>query len=375
VSELRYPLVDHARSDYQTAVVQVVPVAQPLFRLKSSVGFRKPGFGQRKRAFPMREPYNTLFTAKVPLGNIVAPEIQHRFAGNPLDRADALRRDADWLLQAQNSSQALFLPMHELKVALIDKKPAADEGVQLHWLNAEELDASGERGICVFLGLADGTPRFACAVSELSPSHTLSFTDCRRAAMRLAAAEAGIIAQARAQLDWHARNQFCGNCGHPSRLARGGQLRCCDQCKGQIFPRTDPVVIMLITHAERCLLGQSAQRMPGMGIYSALAGFVDQGESIEEAVRREVFEEAGIKVGAVSYHSSQPWPFPASLMIGCHGEAITSEISIDPREMADVDWFDRDRVRSAFAGLENFKLPGDIAIAHHLIMHWLTAND
>ena len=315
----------------------------------------------------------------------MAPDIQHRFAGNPLDRADSQRRDADWLLQARQSAQALFLPMQQLKVPLTDLENGAGAdalavaSAQLQWLTRDELDAltpvGAEPEVCVLLGLANGAPRFACAVGEASSNQSLSFTDCRRAAMQLAPAEAGIVAQARAQLDWHARNQFCGSCGHPSQMARGGQLRSCERCQGQIFPRTDPVVIMLITHEDRCLLGQSAQRMPKMGIYSALAGFVDQGESIEEAVRREVFEEAGVTVGPVTYHSSQPWPFPASLMIGCHGEALTSEITIDHREMADVDWFDRGKIRSAFAGNENFKLPGDIAIAHHLIMHWLAAND
>ena len=306
----------------------------------------------------------------------MAFEIQHTFAGNPLDRADALRRDPDRLLEAQRSANARFLPVQKLKIPLLLEGASGNADCpQLHWLTHSALAELGELGNCVFLGLAEGDPLFACETPNTLAEEQLSFTDCRRAAMQLAPSDAGIVAQARAQLDWHARNKYCGNCGKPSVLARGGALRSCDHCNEKIFPRTDPVVIMLITHNDRCLLGQSAHRMPKMGMYSALAGFVDQGESIEEAVRREVFEEAGVRVGEVTYHSSQPWPFPASLMIGCRGVALADDIKIDPREMADADWFSREQIRSAFAGNEPFKLPGEIAIAHHLIMHWLTAND
>ena len=141
-------------------------------------------------------------------------------------------------------------------------------------------------------------------------------------------------------------------------------------CGARHYPRTDPVVIMVVADGERCLLGRSARRVTGL--YSALAGFVDQGESIEEAVRREVREEAGIRVGAVRYHSSQPWPFPSSLMIGCHGQALSRDITIDPEEMTAVEWFHRDDVRNAMAGDHpDLNLPGPIAIAHHLIRAWL----
>jgi NAD+ diphosphatase len=142
-------------------------------------------------------------------------------------------------------------------------------------------------------------------------------------------------------------------------------------CKAQHFPRTDPVAIMLISNGEHCLLGQSRGRLSRTGRYSALAGFIDQGESIEEAVRREVKEEAGIEVGEVRYHSSQPWPFPSSLMIGCHGVAATTDIRIDPEEMTDVRWFRREEVRAALRHENpNLQVPDAIAIAHHLIRAW-----
>jgi NAD+ diphosphatase len=142
-------------------------------------------------------------------------------------------------------------------------------------------------------------------------------------------------------------------------------------CNANHFPRTDPVVIMVVSDGDKCLLGQSRGRLSRTGRYSALAGFMDQGESIEEAVRREVKEEAGIEVGEVRYHSSQPWPFPSSLMIGCHGKARTTDIHIDDEEMTDVRWFSRDEVRLALKG-ENpdLQVPDSIAIAHHLIKAW-----
>jgi NAD+ diphosphatase len=152
---------------------------------------------------------------------------------------------------------------------------------------------------------------------------------------------------------------------------RGGHVRVCGACNSEHFPRTDPVAIMLISDGDRCLLGQARGRLAGSGMYSALAGFIDQGESIEEAVRREVREEAGVTVGAVSYHSSQPWPFPSSLMIGCLGRALTTDITIDPAEMADVAWFGRADVRAALLQEHpTLRVPGPIAIAHHLIKAW-----
>ena len=190
----------------------------------------------------------------------------------------------------------------------------------------------------------------------------------------LAAAETGILAHARSQLDWHARHGFCSVCGPPTDSKRGGQVRECPSCRAQHFPRTDPVVITVVGDAttDRCLLGQSRGRLSRLRMYSALAGFVDQGEAIEEAVAREVMEEAGIHVKNVRYHSSQPWPFPCSLMIGCLAEAATTTIRKD-EEMSDVQWFDRREVLMALEEQsERLTVPGPIAIAHHLIKAWAT---
>ena len=297
----------------------------------------------------------------------------HTFAGNPLDRADAQRRDPDWLAARAVDPESRYLVMHKLNVPLV-----AGEATELVWLPGDQVTALGLTEPPVLLGLRDGRAWFAADASDLADPSEIGFDahvelrDARAAAMQLATADTGIVAQARSQIDWHRRHRFCSVCGAPSAAGRGGHVRHCDACGADHFPRTDPVVIMVIVDGNRCLLGQSAGRMVSMGLYSALAGFVDQGESIEEAVRREVREEAGVGVGEVRYHSSQPWPFPSSLMIGCHGRATSTEINIDPEEMADVSWFEREEVLETLRGGEGRpkQLPGPIAIAHHLIISW-----
>ncbi len=175
------------------------------------------------------------------------------------------------------------------------------------------------------------------------------------------------LAQARSYLHWHTANRFCGRCGAALQSKGGGTSRICPSCDAEIFPRVDPVVIMLAIDGERCLLGRQARFAPGM--YSALAGFLEPGETIEEAVRREVKEESGIRVGRVAYHSSQPWPFPHSLMIGCHAEALSTDVDRDAEELEDCRWFDREEVRLMLAGAhpDGLKAPFPMAIAHHLI--------
>jgi len=311
--------------------------------------------------------------------------IQHVFSGNPLDRADTLRRDEDALAAAASDPQSRYLLLWNLNVLLVADAAAP----MLGWLEQGDVAALGIDTPPVLLGLKDGRAHFALDVSSLGdPMHELNlsqpwqFDDARRAAMGLATWETGILAQARSQLDWHRRHQFCSVCGERTTPRKGGHVRRCDDCGAEHFPRTDPVAIMLITEGDRCLLGQSAGRLASTGMYSALAGFIDQGESIEEAVRREVMEEAGIRVGKVRYHSSQPWPFPSSLMIGCHGRAESTDIHMDTTEMADVRWFAQDEVRAAMNRVRSgtsgalptepgqLLLPGPIAIAHHLIRAW-----
>ena len=183
--------------------------------------------------------------------------------------------------------------------------------------------------------------------------------------------ELGILAEAKALLHWHGRHRFCANCGAPTATACSGFRRDCAACGAQHFPRTDPVAIMLVARGERCLLGRQSRFVAGM--YSCLAGFVEPGETIEAAVRRETFEEAGVRIGDVHYVASQPWPFPANLMIGCRAEALSDEIVVDRSELEDARWFARDEVAAMLAGAhpDGLRGPVPVAIAHHLMRGWL----
>ena len=185
--------------------------------------------------------------------------------------------------------------------------------------------------------------------------------------------ELGILAEAKALLHWHARHRFCANCGAPTQTSSAGFRRDCAACGAQHFPRTDPVAIMLVARGERCLLGRQSRFAAGM--YSCLAGFIEPGETVEDAVRRETFEEAGVRVGAVRYVASQPWPFPANLMVGCLGEALSEEITLDRDELEDGRWFARDEVTLMLEGRhpDGLRGPVPIAIAHHLIRNWMDA--
>lgn len=297
----------------------------------------------------------------------------HVFSGNPLDRGERERRDEDWIKDKARDSTSKFLPMWGPRVLLGVNSPPV-----LGWLAQEELAQAGSDAEPVFLGIQDDTAYFAvdltkndAAAEQLQTSSSRIFEDCRSAAEQISIPEAGILAQGRAQINWHTRHGFCSVCGHPTEVRRGGQKRVCPSCSTEHFPRVDPVIITIVADGDRCLLGQSRGRLARMNRYSCLAGFVEQGESIEEAVAREVMEEAGIQVKNVRYHSSQPWPFPSSLMMGCHAEAATTEIAMDDEEMTDVQWFDREEVLLALQEKsEKLALPGPIAIAHHLIKSW-----
>ena len=200
----------------------------------------------------------------------------------------------------------------------------------------------------------------------------LALIDLRSIAVQgLVGAEAlAVLGQAKAILSWHARHGFCANCGAATRPAAAGWRRECDVCKAQHFPRTDPVVIMLALDGERCLLGRQSRWPKGM--YSCLAGFVEPGETIEEAVRREIREESGIACGEVAYLASQPWPFPSSLMIGCFARAASRDIVVDGVELEDARWFTRDEVMAMFDKRhpEGLSAPMPMAIAHHILRVW-----
>lgn len=308
------------------------------------------------------------------------PEHRNIFSGNPLDREAARRRDEVWVSERLRDPDALILPLRNLTFPMRQ----VDGGMRLVW-SPLPVGADIDRHPTLLLGTQDGIARLAineaAAPDQFELGDDATFQDLRAAAPVLDADDAGIAAQARAFLDWHERHRFCAVCGDATAAIQGGISRKCTTCPAEHFPRTDPVVITVVIDRERdrCLLGRQASWPPGM--FSALAGFIDHGESIEDAVRREVAEESGIEAVNVRYHSSQPWPFPSSLMIGCHADAGSSEINYDEWEMDDVQWFTREEIGEALnrpaAQLGQpgspdgaLGLPGPMAIAHTLIAAW-----
>jgi NAD+ diphosphatase len=300
------------------------------------------------------------------------------FAGSPLNRAGNERRDAQWLQTQADRENSRFLPMWQLRPLM-----ALGETLTISWRSRAEVAPFLDQGASiVFLGLQDDAAHFAVDVSMAGPKKADApfreegkWIDVRSAASSAAAPEAAILAQGRSMLDWHARHGFCAVCGSPSTMDEGGYSRKCNDeaCAAMHFPRTDPVTIMLVLDdADNCLLGR--QKIFAPMSYSALAGFMEPGETIEEAVRREVREEVGIVVGKVRYISSQPWPFPSSLMIGCFGYATDTEINIDEEELEDARWFTRAEIAdmaNSYQDQTKLRMPAPLAIAHQLAQAWL----
>lgn len=282
------------------------------------------------------------------------------FTGARIDRADRMRTDPEALAGAMASLSARLLTLDGID-------PVEDGEGRLAWGSMADAAPDAE---LVFLGLVEGKPRFAAV-----PPPGVRVDGRSRSAWRvlsfLRPEEMALYGGARSLVDWHARHRFCAQCGGPTRIAKGGWQRDCGACAAQHFPRTDPVVIMLAEHQGSVLVG----RQPGFpaGRYSALAGFVEPGESLEEAVTRELFEEAGIAARKVRYIASQPWPFPSSLMIACVVEAEGRDITLDTTELEDAMWVDRTGVAAAMAGDANapFIAPPPFAIAHSLFETWL----
>jgi NAD+ diphosphatase len=294
------------------------------------------------------------------------------FSGSPLERENLRRRERDWLEAQSKAPESRYLPLWRLQPLLKRGDPR-----ELAWAKREffeDLEAVPEP---VLLGSRDGVAHFAVDVSGVEQpdeafgiADLASFEDLRASVAQLPAGDAAIAAQARSLVDWHARHGHCAVCGGHTRSVQGGANRICFDCQAEHFPRTDPVAIAIVTRGDRCMLG----RGPGWPetLYSALAGFVEAGESLEEAVRREVLEESNVRVGAVRYVCSQPWPFPSSLMIGCVGDAESEAIEIDPAELDDARWFTRDALRAALAGRRaDLAVPPPFAVAHHLIRAWV----
>lgn len=283
------------------------------------------------------------------------------FTGSPLDRAEKLRADPAALAAAYAEPAARFLLLDDLKPGLDVSGPTPTLG----WVRAVQVP---DLTSAVLLGLEGGKPRFAAAGPVPLPLKAL---DARSAAAQSDGPTGAILAHARSLIDWHARHRFCANCGTLTQPDRGGARRTCPACSAEHYPRTDPVAIMLVIDraGDAALLGRGAH-MPA-GFLSALAGFVEVGESLEEAVRREIFEEAGVRVGKVDFVASQPWPFPSSLMLGCLADALSTNIRVDTDEIAEARWIPRPELAAALNGAATFLLPPPLAIAHHLIRHWL----
>lgn len=310
------------------------------------------------------------------------------FGGSGLDRAGHLRADSAKLQRLLDVDAPNILPIWRGKPLF--HRNGGDE-VSAGWVRHDSPVLADATGGTVFLGFDDDKARFAQDISLwepedlpdtlgafFDPSEQLHpdageghvFSELRGVMTALSPRDAELVASAKAILGWHSTHGFCAKCGAATVMGMGGWQRDCPTCHAHHFPRTDPVVIMLITHGNSVLMGRS----PGWpdGMFSLLAGFVEPGEPIEAAVRREVFEEAGIHVGPVNYLSSQPWPFPSSLMFGCHGVATSTKITIDPTEIEEAKWVTREQMMDVFAGNSDVMKPARKgAIAHFLLLNWL----
>ncbi len=296
------------------------------------------------------------------------------YTGSPIDRASARRDDAAFIAAALEAPDSLFVPVWRARSLLAHVEAGRPEAVMLSGEAARALRMAG--GPWAFMGLWEGRPTFAvdCSTADdplpLLPPEMGGFHDLRAVAGLLPPGEASVLAHARGLMHWRVKHRFCGVCGGACEPRSAGNAMACTACGAQHFPRTDPAVIMLVVRGDRCLLGHS-HRFPNSTMFSTLAGFVEPGESLEEAVRREVFEETGVAVGAVRYHSSQPWPFPSSIMLGFHAEGLTEQIAIDPEELKDARWFSRAEIAAPEA--HGFSLPRVDSIARRLIEDWLHA--
>jgi NAD+ diphosphatase len=298
---------------------------------------------------------------------------QPGFVTHILDRAAHLRGDDAKLLTLEGHRDARAYVIN--RDSLVVKREASGPRVLL---GIDEALKFGANPGTVFLGLRDGAPVFGmgispAAVETLLTREDVAVTELRGMVMQgvVPAHQLSAIAMAKSLVNWHQRHGYCANCGSRTAMREGGWKRDCPNCKAEHFPRTDPVVIMLVTSGDKVLLGRQKHFPPGM--YSCLAGFVEVAETIEDAVRREIFEESGVRCTDVRYYMTQPWPYPSSLMIGCTARATTEDIVVDRTELEDARWFDRREAtlmikREHPDGLAG---PHPFAIAHHLLARWL----
>ncbi len=304
------------------------------------------------------------------------------FAGGGLDRATHLRAETEWVSRRRSDPSSRVVPVWcsrnlvrgAAREPASEAEGAAYEPVLLPPEAAASCSVPAREWI--FLGLEEGSDGqralFAAEVPETREpaiDGAGEFLDLRRVGAMLGQRDGSLLAYSRALITWSRRHRFCGTCGTPTESAQGGHVRRCgnETCGAEHFPRMDPAIIVLVTDGDRCLLGR--KDIWPEGVYSTLAGFVEPGESLSEAVVREVREESGIEVGSVRYRSSQPWPFPASLMLGFRAERVGGELSVARQELVDARWFERaDFARRREIGL---RLPGRVSISRRLIQDWL----
>ena len=289
------------------------------------------------------------------------------FAGAFVDRSGERRKDSDWIAAAIESDESWFVPVWGEQCLVTGDPP------QMLLLAREAVSDCMDEHELIFLGLFRQRPAFAFAIEGAEPPFAGQgeFHDLRMLGTVLSPDEANLAAHARALILWHTSQVFCGRCGARARPEAGGNSRICTNpdCGHNIFPRVDPAIIVLVADGDRCLLGRQANWPEGR--YSTIAGFVEPGESLEDAVRREVYEETNVRVGQVGYHSSQPWPFPSSLMLGFVAEATSTDIALNDAELEDARWFTRDELTGS--GLP--RLPFRVSISRRLVDHWINLGD
>lgn len=298
------------------------------------------------------------------------------YSSGPLDRAAELREDEADLASRSASAEAVYLPVWRLRNYVAPDAPSLAGLSASAWAEHFDAPADGPQER-VFLGLRGGIAYFTADIShiETPEDHPAlkslgRFEDLRQVGPLLNPVDASLLAYARGIVYWHSRHRHCGVCGAPTLVKSGGHRRKCtdEACAAEHFPRTDPAVIMLVHDGDRIIMGR-APRFP-TGMHSVLAGFLEPGESLEDTVAREVREEVGIEVADIEYQSSQPWPFPASLMVGFRARALTFDLTPDPAELEGADWYSRDRLLAS-PDDDNFRLPRKDSIARRLIEAWL----
>ncbi|WP_316198944.1 NAD(+) diphosphatase [Bradyrhizobium sp. SZCCHNS2002] len=301
---------------------------------------------------------------------------QPAFVNNTIDRAAHLRFHDDRLITLERNPSTRAYVVHRDSILL-----KRDGEAMRALLSIDEALGLGANPGTIFLGLRDGAALFGMGISQGAAEALSGRDDAAVTELRGLAMQGGIppdqlagIAMAKSMVSWHQRHGFCANCGTRTAMREGGWKRECPNCKTEHFPRTDPVVISLVAHGDKCLLGRQQRFPPGM--YSCLAGFVEAAETIEDAVCREVFEESGIRCTDVTYYMTQPWPYPSSLMIGCRAKALNEDILVDRTELEDARWFSREEARLMLTRQHPDGLTGPhpFAIAHHLVGEWLKAG-